>query len=292
MGLSLLIEKIRVLILGKEKPSGVLIQEQLKQIAKPIERALQIQQERADIKRSLHAHYESIIERMGKWDYYPSETDEMIRTPSARYVVYGEPPVDVDRILLNLEKDKMHLREFPEVWKIYCDGPKVYSNYARANEVSITLVKSYLGTSLEKSGLRFQNWDTNRLVEEFADKIIGRVDSELRRGTSNDPFRVEQSPNEQPHIAGSYLQADFSNAKQLADMLNTIKKMQDVRERIGKRRKACDEVLKNNNGFLKSLKEKVIEPARNSDYTNPRLCRGVCDDCEHLKDRLALLTGA
>jgi len=255
-------------------------------IEQPIERALQIQQELADVKKHLHAHYQNIIERMSKWEYFPKESGEMIYVRSGAYGVIGELPP-------NLEKDKMHLKEFREVWKIYQEGPEIFKESKRADEDARSLIKPCLLELISSNAISFKYWTTEDLVEKFTDAIIYTVRSELEHNKTLD--FVAQKQDEKSftlYPSNLNLQNSLEKVQQFAQILNTIKQIQDVRQKVKEQMEAWEKVIENRNAFDNGLREEVIERVINSDYTDERLSSGVCYDCKHLKDKRASLSAA
>jgi hypothetical protein len=76
----------------------------------------------------------------------------------------------------------------------------------------------------------------------------------------------------------------MENVQKLARTMSEIRSFKDVKNIVGKRREAWNAVNTNKNGFLRAVNETVIGPARSSNYSDPSLTRGTCDDCRHLKE--------
>lgn len=187
----------------------------------------------------------------------------------------------------------MHLKEFREVWKIYEEGSEIFKEFKRVDEDVRSLIKPCLLESINSGAISFENWSTEDLVEKFTDAIIYTVRSELERNKTLD-FIPEKQDEKSFTLYPSTLNLQGSPEKiqQFARILNTIKQMQDVRQKVKEQMEAWGKVIENSEAFNKGLREKVIEPAMNSDYTDQRLFSGVCDDCKHLKDKLPSPSGA
>jgi hypothetical protein len=129
------------------------------------------------------------------------------------------------------------------------------------------------------------------LLTTFAGELIGNVQVELRGGKWR-PFEVAPPRDFAPGfltISAYSFKCNLSTAENFVEILNAVRQLPDVREKIKDMTDAWDRAMKNKDSFLTSLKNDVIEPAKDSDYTDPRLFSGVCDNCKQLKDKLASL---
>jgi hypothetical protein len=125
---------------------------------------------------------------MEQWDYYPRESGEMIfmkgTVPGKTFGWMGEVASfgPVQGSLPNLEKDKMHLKEFQKPWNLYSEGPKIYAEAKGLEDEIHRLVRAYL---IGPVGA-FQNWSSYNLLDKFAEMIISTADREFRGEPARD----------------------------------------------------------------------------------------------------------
>lgn len=261
-----------------------------------LERALARQTQLADITSSLRIHHRGIIDRMEQWDYDPRELGEMIfmkrAVPGKTFgpaeevashgPVQGTPP--------NLEKDKMHLKEFLEPWELYSVAPKLCGEAKRLEDETSRLVKSHLTMPVRA----LKNWSSYNLLDKFAEMVISKADDEYKHGPARDFEGHYLHVNDQQYPALDFeplFEGAIADAQTLATTMNKIRSFPEVKDIIGKRRDAWNTVNKNKDAFLRTLNETVIGPARSSNYDDPRLAGGTCDDCRPLKEKYNSLVG-
>ena len=242
-----------------------------------------VEKMRSETKANLHAHHESVVNRMRGWKYWPRESGEMIYVvpEGVRPLFTTEPP--------NLEKDKNHLEEFPAVWKIYSDAPLACKRLREAEEAASRLITSRL-QALNTNSILIAKRETDGSFRHLTKEIVQELDTELRSNRRQAlVLRVEQKTGNKPHPVdySSGISGDPVDTEQLAQLLAAIKQSEEVRELIENRLEAWDNVEANRNAFLRALSTNVIDPAENGNWEG--LERGACDDCEPLKEKLLLL---
>jgi len=192
----------------------------------------------------------------------------------------------------DLQNDKMHLKEYDEPWKLYSDGPKLYSIAQNLSRETEDLVKSKLSGPINSLP---DSRQSDYLIT-FARLIIEKADTEYNHKTKTrdyhaDMVKVNGVPT--PAVNGEPLyNATIGDAQKLATAMNEIRSLDDVKDVAGKRREAWNAVLQNKAQFLTALRETVIDPARSSNYDDPRLTRGVCDNCKSLMQKRAMILEA
>jgi hypothetical protein len=263
--------RIRDIILGKKpEPSST-----------QVEKGLLIAEQFRRVSTDLHVHYEGVIDRMEKWEYYPSDTEESIYVGKN---FYGLTPVQPQ----SLENDKMHLKEFSDAWGLYTEGRRLSAEARTAEESAIKLVTSHL----EKPISIFQNWKENGNVDKLARAIIDESDYRFRGGRSRDFEAGTVLVNGVPFPAiGEHVlnNATLADVQKIVIEMNSIMSVLEIRDAVSIRRRAFDARLRNKSEFLETLTEKVILPAKDSNYTTPELRRGSCPNCSHLVQQLKSL---
>ena len=188
----------------------------------------------AKVEEDLRTHYKGIIDRMATWEYQPNERGNIINNPGG-----VQPP--------SLKEDLEHLKTFEKAWRLYGDGPEVDRRFNTADAEAKKITKYYLRTMVISSGLSFINWTVDGLVRDFSSAIILKVELELRINRKDD-FVVTASS----HIGNYHLEGNL-HVQQFAQILNTIKHYQDVREAIEKRFRESDEVEQNKTTFIDAI---------------------------------------
>jgi hypothetical protein len=227
---------------------------------------------------SLKAHYTRIIQRMEEWNYVCKGIYTKPRT-----VVGLEQTVAP----LNLQKDLEHLKQFKQTWELYVKGFELDSDASARLQETTDLVRNYLENMIKTKTVSFVNWNMDELVKQFTIELIHAI----RTGLKPQTFQpIKAAPDmARPgflRIWAYEFEAKTSDAESFAEILNSIRQMPDVKKKIVELDAADGRVTQHISGFMHSLKDEVIEPAKNSDYTDERLSRGVCEDCRHLKGRL------
>jgi hypothetical protein len=201
----------------------------------------------------------------------------------------------------NLEKDKMHLKEFREPWDIYSKGRITYVDANNLEAQTKQWVKDYLITPLNEVE------PPGRLLDKFVDAIISRIDDRSRgliakdfEATVMDVHTPSNPVVRYPAVDLEVLDAllgppetikwTLQKAQKPAELMNNLLSSEDLADLVRKKRQAWGAVFQNKNDFLTALREKVIDPASNSNYQTSELTRGVCSDCCHLKTRLESLS--
>ncbi len=261
-----------------------------------LEEALVRQTQLADVTNSLRIHYRGIIDRMEQWDYYPSDSGEVIFVkdaipgktfgPAGEFASYSY----VQGNWPDFEKDKMHLKEFQEPWSLYSVAPRICAEAGRLENDTNRLVRQYLIGPV--SGLK--NWTSYNLLDKFTEMIISKADDEYRGLPARDFEGRHIHVNDQQYPAIEFeplFEGTIVEAQTLATTMNEIRSLPDVKDIIVKRREAWNAVNKNKHDFLRVLIQSVIGPCRSSNYDDARLTRGTCDDCRPLKEKLDLLAG-
>lgn len=238
---------------------------------------------RAEIKATLHAHHENIVNRMKTWKYWPRESGEMIYAvpEGARPLLTTEPP--------NLREDKSHLKEFPAVWKIYSEAPRASQAFREAEEAAASLIASRL-QALNANALLAAKQEADGSFKRLTKELVQELDTEIRASRRQALIlKVEQktvsnaSSNTQPSS-----EVENGEDSQIDQLLDAIKQSEEVKILIENRLKAWDDVEANRISFLSALTTSVIDPAENGNMDD--LAKGECDDCKTLKERLGLLS--
>ena len=211
----------------------------------------------ADRKRAqddLKVHYQNLIQRMEQWSYLKSDySDEMIciATENLGLRRSGTPS--------NLENDKMHLRKFEKTYSLYLDGKKLSKEYKEKHAKTERLLKTSLRKLLEEKGMTIDETEQIKLMWWLEIAIGG----ELR------DVRMVPVPDDTP--------------PELFEIRDILKQRQDLRKSIYDELVVQGKIKDNERTFLSSLRQEVIEPSKESNYSLPQLSNGVCDDCKHLK---------
>jgi len=214
---------------------------------------------------NLKVHYQNLIQRMAQWSYLKSDySDEMIclATKDEMFGLRrsGVPP--------NLERDKMHLKGFEKTHSLYLDGKKLSKEYREKHAKTERLLKTSLRKLLEAKGMAIDETEQIKLMWWLQKKIEGElkiiaVGGELRH------IRMVPVPDDTP--------------PELFEIRDELEQRQDLRKSIMDELVTSSKIKDNEKEFLKSLRDEVIEPARETNYSLPQLLKGVCDDCRHLK---------
>lgn len=235
-----------------------------------------------EIRANLHAHHESIINRMKKWKYWPREFGEIIYSApeGVRPLLTTEPP--------NLENDKRHLAEFAGVWKAYSEAPQVCRIVREAEEAASNLIASRL-QALNANELLTAKQEADGSFRRLTKEIVQELDAELRSSRRQTLLlKVKPEMVDEPDNGGDASRRvdKLEPADQLAELLAAVKQSEEVRQLIENRLLSWDKLEANRNAFLTRLSTDVIDRAENGNWGG--LERGTCDDCRHLKEKVSL----